>query len=644
LVLAIGYFVKYAIDNNWVGPIGRVGIGILCGGILIGVAHWLRNTYKAFSSVLAGGGLAIFYFTITLAFQEFHLFSQLTALVILSGITVFAVLLSLLYDKQELAVIALIGGFASPFLLSNGSANYSGLFMYLLILNVGLLIIAYFKAWRILNISAFALSVIVLATIMFALSGPTYSIGLTYASIFYLLFFTINIINNIRENKQFLAIDFSILLINTALYFSAGLYLLTAMGLHGYLGLFSASLAALNLVLSFILFRNKKADPNVLYLLIGITLTFISLTAPLQLHGHHITLFWASEAVLLFWLSQKSGIQLMKLTALIVWLAMITSLVIDLIGVYGYSDLRISIIANRGFITLIVASLSSYLLYVLLKKEEDDPEVYGFSIRQKFYGAMALILLFLSGALEINHQFSFYYPDTYLNVFYLMLYVPIFVYLVTIVTKKINGENFNWNAALTFLCCTIIAYILTTPLCFDLLSDILVLHKVGTSHLLARWLSDAFIGLIFYQIFVLCRDNLNQENNSMVWWLLTIAVVIFLSFELCFISTILFHSKANTFDVIRTVYIKTTLPVLWGVLSFVLMWLGMRNKQRNLRIISLTLFTITLIKLFFFDIIDIPRPGKIAAFLCLGVLLLIISFMYQKVKKSITDDKDKPKD
>jgi uncharacterized membrane protein len=71
------------------------------------------------------------------------------------------------------------------------------------------------------------------------------------------------------------------------------------------------------------------------------------------------------------------------------------------------------------------------------------------------------------------------------------------------------------------------------------------------------------------------------------------------------------------------------------------MWIGMRNKQRVLRIISLSLFLVTLIKLFMFDINNIPVAGKIAAFFCLGVLLLIISFMYQKVKKIIVDDEAK---
>src|SRR6185312_868972 len=69
LVLGIGFFVKYAIDQDWINQIGRVAIGIFCGGILLGVAHYLRKRFKAFSSVLVGGGIAVLYFTIAIAFH-----------------------------------------------------------------------------------------------------------------------------------------------------------------------------------------------------------------------------------------------------------------------------------------------------------------------------------------------------------------------------------------------------------------------------------------------------------------------------------------------------------------------------------------------------------------------------------------------
>jgi uncharacterized membrane protein len=118
----------------------------------------------------------------------------------------------------------------------------------------------------------------------------------------------------------------------------------------------------------------------------------------------------------------------------------------------------------------------------------------------------------------------------------------------------------------------------------------------------------------------------------------------FLSFEICLLINMIFYVPGGDIDHIETIYVKTGLPVLWGITSFILMWLGMRNKARVLRIISLTLFSITLIKLFAFDIENIPAAGKIAAFFCLGVLLLIISFMYQKVKYIITDDAAEPKE
>ncbi|QEM13525.1 DUF2339 domain-containing protein [Mucilaginibacter rubeus] len=642
LVLAIGFFVKYAIDNDWIGLVGRVGIGIVCGGILIGVAHMLRNSYKAFSSVLVGGGLAVFYFTITLAFQQFHLFGQTTAFIILIVITIFAVVLSLLYDKQELAVIALVGGFASPFMVSNGSANYNGLFIYLLILNTGLLIIAYYKAWRILNIVSFGFTVIVFSTVLYTLTAATYHIGFTFASIFYALYFAINIANNVRENKKFIASDFSILLLNTGLYFATGLYLLTMMHDEQYRGLFCVSLAVVNLVLSYILFRNRKVDINILYLLIGITLTFISLAAPIQLHGHSITIFWASEAVLLYWLYQKSNINLMRYTSLLLWIAMLLSLLMDWEQIYGNTNVTLTVIANKGFITTLCAAVSSFLLAVLMFK--DTTEATGrFKVDKRVFSITGLVLLYLSGLLEINHQFVTRFPYTDLNILYMMVYTPVFVFIYYVVSFKIAVINFTDNLKLGLLLACITIYLLLTPLFFNLQHVMLETGKVPAAHFMAHWVGAIFTGLLLYRVIALTRKNEKAGIITLFTWVLSVAVVVFLSLEVSLMSNLLFYNKVNSIDRIETVYIKTGLPILWGLLSFALMWLGMKHKQRAMRVASLTLFSITLLKLFLFDIKNIPIWGKIAAFFCLGILLLIVSFIYQKDKKNTaTDEANKP--
>jgi len=637
LVLAIGFFVKYAIDNNWVGPAGRVAIGILCGGILVGIAHRLRKSYKAFSSVLVGGGIAIFYFTITLAFHQFHLFDQTASFIILIVITAFTVALSLLYDRQELAVIALVGGMSSPFMVSTGEANYNALFTYYIVLNTGLLIIAYFKSWRILNILAFGLTAIVLAGVFYTLPDKAAASVFVYVSILYLVFFLTNIANNIKENKAFLASDFTILLVNTALYFGSGLYLLTLMHDEQYRGLFCASIGGLNLLLSFILFRTKKADINILYLLIGITLTFLSLTAPIQLHGHFITLFWAAESVLLYWLYSKSNIKLMQLASTLIWTAMLVSLLMDWSNLYTDPGRALVIIANKGFITTIFSAVCTFLLSLLVAKTEVEKRMFPPGVFK--YGAF--ILLFAAGLLEINHQFFNRYPDTDLNYIYLMLYLPVFVYVFLWISGRLSSFKWVWEAEGIAFSITILVYLLLTQQYFDVQTIILITHKVEPVHFWAHWLGDLFVLLIFYKLITICRNNMDTGAKT-VSWFLSGGLVLFLSLEVCLLVNALFYKSGRDLYHIEIVYIKTGLPVLWGIASFALMWLGMRYKTRVLRIISLTLFTITLVKLFVYDIENIAPAGKIAAFFCLGVLLLIISFMYQKVKVIIKDDKDKP--
>ena len=130
-------------------------------------------------------------------------------------------------------------------------------------------------------------------------------------------------------------------------------------------------------------------------------------------------------------------------------------------------------------------------------------------------------------------------------------------------------------------------------------------------------------------------------NYEVVIWLTGAFIITFLSFELFWIVNTIFYSRQTSLEQIQNVFIKTVLPILWGLCSFGFMWLGMKYKFKPLRIISLVLFLITLLKLFIFDISNIPPAGKIAAFFCLGVLLLIVSFMYQRLKKIIIQDEEK---
>jgi uncharacterized membrane protein len=648
LVIAIGFFVKYAIDQNWIGPAGRVGIGILCGAILIGLAHRIRNTYHAFSSVLTGGGLAVFYFTITLAFQQFHLFGQTTAFIIMVIITGFSVALSLLYNKQEVAILALIGGFATPFMASNGGDNYKALFTYLLVLNAGLLVLSYYKKWRLLNLLAFLFTIILFASWLVVLKSDvapiTYLHGLWFATAFYLLFFAINVAHNIRQNKQFIASDFGILLANTALYFAAAIYCLINAGLDEYRGLLCIMLAMFNLGISYTFFKNKKVDTNILYLLIGITLTFISLAAPIQLKGNQITLFWACETVLLYWLYQKSNIEIMRVSSMIVWVCMLLSLFMDWNNIYftngdGTTVTKMTVLLNKGFIASLFGAVSTGLLYWLRKKDTNTgASLLGDMLPSPFvFGLLAAILLFASGALEINYHFELQEL--------VMLYQPLYTYAFIIVLlaflKRQNTPNKKaWIKPALLVICVFI-YLINASFIFDIQRKLFEGQPHERVHFGAHWISAGLVAFIIFRFIQYIRQSISKLEKSFpgIVWVICLVVIIFLSIELHLLINVLFVRDAALWEPVHMQFIKIGLPILWSVCSFAFMWLGMHYKHRTLRIISLVLFAVTLLKLFLFDIRDISEGGKIAAFFCLGVILLIVSFMYQRLKKIIISEK-----
>ena len=565
-------------------------------------------------------------------------------------ITTFAVCLSLLYDRQEVTIIALVGGFASPFMASNGSGDYKTLFIYLIILNSALLAIAFKKGWRLLNLLAFVFTIVLYDSWLFYsldynTPTATYKGGFVFASIFYLLFFTINLLHNTKENKKFIASDFGILLANTALYFGIGLYLLEKMDAPTYRGLFCIILAVFNLIVTYWLFKNKKVDTNILYLLIGITLTFISLTAPIQLHGHYTTLFWASETVLLYWLYLKSRITIVQWTSMIIWVAMALSLLMDWQNVYSDTALAITILLNKGFVAGIYCSAATLFLYALSKKEvlgEEANLEWGYQQFKSTVLVIGTILLFITGLLEIGYQFEHYYPSEGISLLYSLAYFNVFILLITGLRTALK-DIWKYEVAKQYLLlASIIVYLISLFRIYPIQASLLEEQK-HLMHFSIHWVSAFIVGVFLFRIIKMLRlaEAIAETSMNLYVWVTCAVIVLFLSVEINFLTNLLFYSKNNTLDDISSVYIKTGLPILWGVCSFAFMWFGMRFKYKKLRIISLTLFLITLLKLFIFDLSNIPIGGKIAAFFCLGILLLVVSFMYQRLKKIIIEDEHK---
>jgi len=654
LVLGIAFFVKYAIDQDWIKDIGRICIGLFCGGLLVGIAHRLRKNYHSFSSVLVGGGLAIFYFTIALAFHEYHRIGQTPAFLIMVVITIFAVLLSILYNRIELAIIAAVGGFITPFLVSTGDGNYIVLFTYLSVLNAGLIVLAYYKRWRTLNFIAFVFTQAIYLGWVFGKEGSanfSYSGTFIFGAVFYIMFVVMNVIHHVSRGSKLKAFDFIVLLSVNLCFYGAGIYLLHEGGMAEYKGLFTAALGVINLALGWLFFRQSKADKNFIYLIIAITVTYISLAAPVQLSGHYITLFWAVEAVALLWLYQRSFIKLLKVASLLVSALMLVSLVMDWVQVYtpvwntmGRTPMLLLVIINKGFITGLVCSAAMLLIYNLLKREADTFYLPGITNRfiRNFYLVTGVLLLFITGLLETGWQFDTRLVNTDIEIIYIQLYIAAFA---LVMLWLLDWLKFAVSSTLRLVIPLLVfaVYAMNTLIVYDVERDMLT-SGLNKGHFIAEWVSAVCILVLAFNTIRYVRANMPklEKMASSFTWLVTIALIILFSSEVHRAFVWLRYTNAASLDYTENLYSKAGLSIVWGLSSFVAIWLGLREKYKPLRIIGLVVFGITLVKLFAYDIKNIPPAGKIIAFILLGVVLLVVSFMYQRLKKLIIDDKSTP--
>ena len=191
-IIGIGFFVKYAIDQNWINETARTLMGYAVGVGMLVLAERLHKRYHAFSSLLAGGAFGIFYLITAIAFHYYALFSHTTAFVILCATTLFMSAVSILYDRVELAVTALVGGFIAPFIISTNASSIISLQIYISILNVGMFCLTMYKRWAILPIISFCFTYCILwgtQAMTYISSSET---GTIYPTLFALLHYSIS--------------------------------------------------------------------------------------------------------------------------------------------------------------------------------------------------------------------------------------------------------------------------------------------------------------------------------------------------------------------------------------------------------------------------------------------------------------------
>lgn len=565
----------------------------------------------------------------------------------LIAITIFSVVLSLLYDRKELAIFSLLGGFASPLMVTTGGGNYIVLFSYILILNTGMLVLAFRKGWKVIGMIAYPLTLLFYAAwlLFYAswfLTGfkDEYRGAALFASLFFVQFYLLALIEHAREGSKITAFQAIIILSNNLLYYLALIYIFDDM--YQIRGIITIGLAIINAVVLGIMYRRSNIDRNLLYMLIGVVMTFVSLAIPVQMNGHVITMFWAVETVILLWLWQKSRIQVFLAGFGIICGLVVVSYMMDIPHHYSlYADNPVNIVFNRIFVTGIVVLAACLINIFLLRKENGNSgsNISRISTALKY---AALLLIYLIPFMELYYQLEFRVEtEIYSSLFTplaMATYTIVFIAILNVVFWK---RSFHPKAVYGLLLAAAAGYTLlypyfTTELRFDIYGS--AEPDYSPAYFMVHLLSLPAIAVITTYLAQRAR-KLFPDKFTTLCWVLCILSFVTLSFEADHVAIMLF-GRNGTYD--HVLYDMHTFgyPILWGLMALILMVWGLKSKEVVLRKISLIAFGIIIVKFYGLDIWQMSVAGRIISFVVLGAILLTVSFLQQKIKVLMKDDSE----
>jgi len=302
VLCAVVFFLKYAFDNNWVGPHGRIAIGLLFGaGLLMWSDRLLKRGYSYFSEGIAGLGAAVLYLSLWGGWRYYRLFDQSVAFAAMIVVTAAMITIAVGRDSQRIAVTALLGGFLTPQLLSTGKNAEITLFTYVLVLVFGLLILQRVRKWEWLAPLAFVGTQIY----FWGWFGEFYrddelGITLLFATLFFFAFAALPVVRS-REAGGLSPEEVVIGPANALIYLIA-LHQMLWPGYRWTITFAVLALAAAHLVvLRALPAPREKEPPTARLLFAGLALMYATLAIPLRLDGKWITVALAIEGAILIW-------------------------------------------------------------------------------------------------------------------------------------------------------------------------------------------------------------------------------------------------------------------------------------------------------------------------------------------------------
>jgi uncharacterized membrane protein len=366
LFIGMAFLLRYVAEHTNVPIEFRLSGVALAGVVLLALGWRLRLKRPGYALALQGGAIGILYLTVFSSMRLFHVLPPGPAFLVLVVISVLCAALAVLQNSLAFALLATGCGFLSPILASTGQGNHVVLFSYYLILNLGILSIAWFKAWRPLNVVGFLFTFII-GTAWGVLRYKRELLGSTepFLIAFFVLYVAIAVLFSLRQRPELRGYVDGTLVFGVPVV-AFGLQSALVRHIPFAMAYSAVAVSALYLVLAWLLHRGKRETQRLLieaFMALGVV--FATLAVPLALDGHWSAATWALEGAALVWVGCRQGRRLPRAFGALLQIA---GGVIFLFSSEAYSATPLLNSAYLGGVMIAVASV--FACYTLQKAHE----------------------------------------------------------------------------------------------------------------------------------------------------------------------------------------------------------------------------------------------------------------------------------
>ncbi len=641
LVVGIGFFLKWSIDQGLLVPQARVTLTVAAGlSMLIFGTRLLGGRYALIGQGLLGGGLATLYFSVYASHQLFGLVAMVPAFALMCGVTLLAGGIAVRFNSILVAVLGIIGGYCTPLMFSTAPVDLPVLFGYLLVLGVGVLAICSWRNWPLVNLLAFVATWTLVPAALRHYQTDQFGEVYPFVVGFFVLFSTMTFLYKVVRGAPSTVLDLLALFLNAAVFFGLSFWMVEDAFSRRHVAVVSLGLAAFATAHVLFFLRRGVADRGLLVSFLGLGAVFVAITMPLVLSRQWITASWAIQALVLLWMSKRLESSVVERMALVLYAIVFGRLcVIDLGGTFMFRRRLAEDIppALAEFLPMLLERIIAFGIPIAsfgiaswmlgrgaVGRSPDEPRERAVVAEGSFATAVAL------GGLVILMSYLHLEVDRTAGVFAPAARLPLLTLVWLGGAVILLREALRTGSSLAFT----LAGCATAAIVGKLLLWDIPEWGVRGGHFLVRdysWLEASmrlvdFAAVIAFlaTAFIAIRGTRFASQARPV---LAVACL----------GTLFIYLTLETNSILAT-YARGLqaggVSVVWAAFALVLVLVGIAKRVWPLRWAGLGLFALVSAKVFFNDLASLDSFWRIVAFIALGLILLAGSFLYLRFRET----------